>query len=952
MQRVFVQLPPRWNSQRLRAVTAVFGREREVALADAFLKGEAGDCRFFVFEGEAGMGKTTLWLAGVQRARELGFEVLEARPAASEGELSFAGLGDLLGRWNEDLGDLPGPQRRALRIALLLEESGGKAPDPRAVGAAVLGLFRRIAAREKLLIAIDDVQWLDAATSAAVAYAARRLRDAPIGLLLARRAAVGSALLDELRRSVGAERYIELEVRALDPIGLHQVVEAHFGVSFTRPLLADVHKASGGNPLYALEIVRTLLRRGTPLEPGQPLPVPDSLHELVHDRLIALPSESRSFLLAAAALSHPTVQLVESATRITRADGLRPALEAGVVELDGDRMRFTHPLVAAGAYAMADPLRRAEMHARLAEVVDDPEARAAHLAASVSEPDEAIAAALEEAAAGARARGAPRSAALMLDRARDLTPPDRNDEGFRRSIDAAYLHFESGDSARAETRLRDVIGELPRGPKRARALMRLAMVRSFEQQREAVELFLQAIQEADADRGVLAVAHEGVSSCLFGLRHRLDDAVEHAKQAVEFAFELGDMALAAQALGSQLQPETLLGRETAAKTAARALELQHDASDQRILSQPLWVASVYWWWTDEIQRAHDASLEMLRRARELGDESSAPYVLVLLGSIECALGRLDTGLQRALEGRELARQSGQPALVANHLAFEGLVEAQRGREEQARSAATLALELVPMTGGGLATLLATWALGHLELSLGNPQAAVEALAPTVALAQREGFGEPAATRYVVDEIEGLIELGRRNEAIELLDWYEGNARRLERVSALANCARCRATLAAKENDIDASLAIYDDALAWHSKTELPLDRGRTLLALGAAQRRAKHRREARETLGEALAIFDGIGASLWSDRARAELKRISGRVAIPGALTPAEERIAALAAEGKTNREVAAALFLSDRTVEGHLSRVYGKLGVRSRAELIARLAKQPPPPSDDGGRY
>jgi DNA-binding CsgD family transcriptional regulator len=918
---------------------AVVGRDAELASIRDFVIRISDGASALVLEGEAGMGKTTLWRAGVEAAETAGLCVLQAEPAESETELSFSSLGDLLYPVLDDaLEPLPAGQRSALARALVLEEVEGPAPDAHAAGVALLNALRGLGGSRHLLIAVDDVQWLDAASSAALAYAARRLRGEHIGVLLARRLGLESPLLDELRRGAGADRYADVNVGPLELTPLHQVVHAHLAVALPRPLLTEVHQASGGNPFYALEIVRTLTRSGVSVEAGKPLPVPDSLHDLVHGRLLALSPESRDFLVAAAALSHPTVQLVESATGIDRADGLRPALQAGVVELDQDRVRFTHPLVAAGAYEAADPLRRAEIHARLAEVVNDPEARAGHLAASVTGPDEAIAGTLEEAAERARARGAPRSAALLLDRARELTPRDREDDRHRRAIDAAYLHFESGDSPRAETRLRDVIAAVPRGRTRARAMMQLGIVRSFEQQREAVDLFRQAIEEAEGDPEILAIAHEGVSGCLYGLRERLDDAVEHAKQAVRFALELGDEALAAEAFGAQLLPETLLGRKAAAKTVAHALELQDAAAERRVLSQPLYAASVYWWWTDELERAHEASSEMLRRAREVGDESSAPYVLVLLGSIECALGRFDTGLHRALEGRELARQSGQPTLVANHLAFEGLVEAQRGREEQARSAATRALELVPMTGGGLAALLATWALGHLELAIGNAQAAAAALAPTVAFARREGLGEPAAMRYVVDAIETLIELGRRDEAVELLDWYQANGRRMERASALASCARCRGMLAAQAGDLDAALAACEEALAWHAKVELPLDRGRTLLALGVAQRRAKQRREARETLGDALAIFERIGGALWAERARAELKRISGRAAVPGALTPAEERVAALVAEGKTNREVAAALFLSDRTVEGHLSRVFGKLGVRHRAELGAAL--------------
>jgi DNA-binding CsgD family transcriptional regulator len=235
--------------------------------------------------------------------------------------------------------------------------------------------------------------------------------------------------------------------------------------------------------------------------------------------------------------------------------------------------------------------------------------------------------------------------------------------------------------------------------------------------------------------------------------------------------------------------------------------------------------------------------------------------------------------------------------------------------------------------------VATAALGHLDLALSDPRSAASLLGPLVAFARRETHAEPAATRYVVDHLEALIELGRRDEAAALLDWHQENALRLGRASALAACGRCRGLLAAQSGDVDRALAAYREALDWHAQVGLPLDRARTLLALGAAERRVKRRRDARATLEQALGDFERIGAALWAERARAELSRISGRAPTPGALTPAEERVAALVAEGRTNREVAAALFLSERTIEGHLSHVFGKLGVRSRTELARALA-------------
>jgi len=922
---------------------AIVGRDAELASIRDFVERVSDGAAALVLEGEAGVGKTTLWRAGVAEAEERELRVLQALPAESETALSFSVIGDLLDPLlDEALAPLPSGQKRALSRALVLDLDDGPPPDPHAVGVAFLNALRTIAEVGPIVVAVDDVQWLDPASSGTLAYAARRLRSEHVGVLLSHRTGLESTLLDELRRSLPAERFSEVEVGPLDLGALHHVVQDHLGIVLPRPLLAEVHQASGGNPFYALEIVRMLRRTGLSVEAGQPLPVPDSLHDLVHGRLQALSPESRTFLVAAAAHAHPTVVVTEAASGIGRDQGLMPAVEARIVELDGDRIRFSHPLLAAGAYETADPLRRVEIHARLAGLLEDPEARAWQLAASVEEPDEEVATVLEDAALHARARGAPRPAALLLDRARELTPRGGREDALRRAVDAAYLHYESGDSPRAETQLRDVIAELGPGRNRARAVMRLARVRAYEALPEAAELFLQAVEEAEGNREILAVAHEGVATCLWRLYERLDEAVEHAELAAELALELGDEGLAGEALSTCFVAECLLGRETAAATVVRALALQPAAEDRRVLAQPRFaVAADYLGWTGELERARDELQELLRRSSELGDESSPPLVLVLLGHVECELGELESALTRALEGQAASEQAGQHTVFVHNLALESLVEAQQGRVERARAAAQRALGLVPETGGRGAELVATAALGHLELSLGVPDAALARLEPIVAFARREAIAEPGAIPFVVDHVEALVELGRRGEAEEVLDWYEAHARRLERASALAAALRCRGLLAAQAGELDGAIACYGEALEWHATVELPLDRGRTLLALGAAQRRAKRRREARETLEAALGIFERIGAALWAERARAELRRISGRAATPGALTPAEERIAALVAEGKTNRKVAAALFLSERTVEGHLSHVFGKLGIRHRTEVAPALASR-----------
>jgi DNA-binding CsgD family transcriptional regulator len=917
----------------------VVGRDAELASLRDFVSSIPAGAVALALEGDSGVGKTTLWEAGLLEAEDRKFRVLTVRPAESETTLSFSGIGDLLDPvLDEALAPLSAAQRRALSRALVLGDDDGPPPDPHAIGVAVLNALRALADMLPVLVAVDDVQWLDPASAAGLTYAARRLRTERIGVLLSRRSGLESSLLGELRRALPADRVKSVDVGPLDAAALHHVVQSHLGVVLPRPRLDEVRAASGGNPFYALEIVRTLQRSGVSVDAAQRLPVPESLQDLVHSRVLALPRPTRDFLLAAAAHAHPTVDLAEAASGIDREVGLRPGLDARVVELDGNRIRFTHPLLAAGAYETADRGQRLEVHARLAELLDDPEARAWQLASSVESPDETVAEVLEDAATDARDRGALSTAALMLDRASDLTPSSRPEEALRRAVDAAYLHFESGDSRRAEAQLRAVIAPLTPGTPRARAVVCLARIRLYEAPEEAAELFEHALEEGGDDLQTLAVAHEGLASCCAWRFGGFEELLRHSTAALALAAELGDDALAADITLSQLTAEALLGRESAESTARRAAALQDSASDRRVLDQPLISLAEYWIWVDAHDEARKALVDLVSRARDLGDENARPWILFLLGDVERILGNLETALAHAVDGQETAAQSGQHLFATCNLALEGLVLAQMGRPARARQAALGALGTTP---GMYAGIVASEALGHLGVVLDAPEETVEHLEPCLASVRSEAIVEPGAAHFAPDLIEALLELGRRGEAVEVLDWYEGNARRLERASARANCLRCRGLLAAQDGNLDAALGAYGDALSWHDRTPIPLDRARTLLALGAVQRRAMRRREARATLEQALALFEQIGATLWANRARSELQRISGRAPAAGALTPAEERVALLVAEGRTNREVAAALFLSDRTVEGHLSHIFAKLGIRHRAEVARALAER-----------
>src|SRR5262245_46738512 len=326
---------------------AVIGREEELAGIAAFLDEAAAGSVTLVLAGEAGMGKTTLWQAGVAEARERSFRVLTASPSVAETGLSLAAIGDLLGESaDEVLGELPAPQRHALEVALLLKEAEGGTPEPRAVALAVLNALRVLARAGPVLVAVDDVQWLDAASAAALGYAARRLDVEPVGLLLAQRAAEDEPLPFDLGRA-GME---PMRVGPLTLGATHRLVRERLGVSLSRPALRRVHETAGGNPFYALEIARAL-PPDTPA--AEPPPVPGSLGELVRDRVAALPPDARATLLAAAALSEPRVSVVEAALGPDAGPGLRAASEAGVVVVEDDRVRFEHPLLASAAYGLA-----------------------------------------------------------------------------------------------------------------------------------------------------------------------------------------------------------------------------------------------------------------------------------------------------------------------------------------------------------------------------------------------------------------------------------------------------------------------------------------------------------------------------------------------------------------------------------------------------------------------
>jgi DNA-binding CsgD family transcriptional regulator len=906
----------------------VIGRVAERAELGEFMDAVAGGPAALSLEGRAGVGKTTLWLSGLELARERGCRVLATRPAAAEAGLAFAGLGDLFGCVLDEVLDvLPSPQAEALRVAFLLERP--RAPlDERVVAVSVLSASRALGAQRPVLLAVDDVQWLDAASAAVLSFVCRRLREERVGVLLTRRAG------EPVPRAIeGLEPLRRVVVGPLELEEVHRLLRSRLGVVFPLPALRRVHDVSGGNPFLALEVGRAFDRQRAVLAVGRAPPLPERLLELVAGRIVALPAATQEVLAATAALSHPTLALV---TALAGGDeALRPAFAAHVVELDGERLRFSHPLLAAAAYEALDPLGRRALHRRLAAVVSDEDERARLLALASDGPDAEVAGALERAAARAQERGASAVAAELCEQARRLTPPQEARETDRRAICAARYHWAAGDTEQARAVLEGAVSGASSAEARTEVLTELAWVHVFQgDQPGGAGLARRALVDIDGDAALRPHALNCVATALVFMLEDLDEAARMSAEAVELSERRGDVAAISENLCGVGYVASLRGRPDADAILRKAEDLGPQARVWRVIGWPSIHQAGVSLWTDRSDEAIALYRRLHEHALHRGDEGSIPTLLSCLALAEFAAGRWLDAEATATDGCEAAVQAGERPHEAMALSARALVRACTGRPAEARADAERALALAGERSVALARIRAHWALALLDLGLGRPYEAADRLGPLRARLVAGGVGEPAAIPCVADEIEALVASGRVAAAERAVDWLEERGRALDRASAVAGAQRGRGLLAAAAGAHDAAIAAFERADEQHARVTMPFERARTLLHLGAAQRRAKRKREARATLSEALRVFDALGAVPWSQRAGDELARISGRRPGGSGLTATERRIAEMVAEGGTNKEVAAALFLSPRTVEAHLRRVFQKLGVRSRTEL------------------
>ena len=893
----------------------IVGRERELASLRAFFEQAEGDPRALVLHGAPGIGKSTLWLAGVEEARRRDFRVLATRPAEAERGLAHAGLGDLFeGVLDDVLPSLAPPRRRALEVALLTEEAADDPVDHRALAVAVRDVLDALSEREPVAIAIDDVQWLDPSSAGALAFALRRLEERNVRVLLARRL-VTEVEVAELESALPTER---VEIGPLSAGAVHRLLSDRLGRSFARQTLLRIHERSGGNPFFALEIARSLDGDVDPLEP---LPVPETLEGLVRVRLTGLPPTTRDALGLAAAIGTPSVVLLE---QVGIPEGvLDPAIAAHVVERENGTIRFTHPLLSSALYNdLGD--QRQSVHARIAEVVDDPVVRARHLALSRDEPDPDVATALDGAAIIAADRGASAEAAELSEQALRLTPEPEVDERGRRALAAARAHQAAGEWTRART-IATSLADTEPGPLRAEALIVLAELESID---GSIALLEEALLEAESSP-LLQVDIQIRLASAIRFREGFVKAHQRAGAALELAERLDDDSLLVRALAVLADLGAAIGDEDVQAQAAKALELAGESGEPRLEHLVGYIGAMSV--GDEPRRQFLE--DEYQRWRER-DEPRSADALWELSLIELELGSWELAAEHAARARDIAFQYGIE-IPQHHLPI-AWIAVHRGQLDLAQETSTRALELAEQHFG-LHPPYHLSVIGLVALWSGDAATGVEWLGRAHSRALELGWLDPANRPWTADYVEALLELDRIDEAVEVLDTWEAGAQRLGRQRILVHVLRCRGQIAAARGDIDEAVRLLEDAVARHEEVSDPYGRARTLLALGITRRRARQKRPARDAIVQARAGFEQLGAATWIERCTSELGRIGGRTREEG-LTPAEQRVAALVAEGRTNREVAAALFLAERTVASHLTHIYAKLGVRSRTELARVL--------------
>ncbi len=706
---------------------------------------------------------------------------------------------------------------------------------------------------------------------------------------------------------------------------IHQLVRRALGEAFPRPLLVGIHRAAGGNPFYALEIAREIQRVGSP-PPGQPLPVPSDHRELAMLRLRRLPRATRDVLAQVAAMPSAAVGQVDLVA-------LAPAERAGIaVVRPSGRVEFAHPLFGSALYASLPEAERRSLHRRLAEQAADPVERARHLALAATGPDEATAAELDRAAATAAARGAADVGVELKELACQLTPETDSQARVQRSIDLSERRYFAGDPNGARRGLEDLLESLPAGDDRAQVLLGLGSMRWVQGEADAgLALMEQALAETQTT-ALRARIHSRIASG----SDDPDVAVRHGQAALALLDETTQPELFSYTLHTVAMFKLYAGLGADHEAIEKGMRLQQEAAGWVMSPVPAFWARNF----DDFAAARHRLEHLITALREQGDQAQVAPALTHLARIEAMTGHMDDARVLAQEALDLAGQTEQETYLDIAECAYAYVCACAGELDHARDFASRVLERLRDRPDVVVEGLAREVLGLAALQAGYLAEADRHLTRADEINDLVHNREPANQRFQSDHAEVVIGLGSLDRAELLVARLEARAAALPRPWILAVSARCRALLHASHGELDAALTGYERALAAHQDLAMPAERGRTLLALGRLHRRRNERQRAQDCLEQAVAAFEEAGALGWTAVAREDLTRARGHRGDPERLTATEQTVCELAALGLRNHEIAARLYLSDKTVEANLTRAYRKLGVRSRTQLAAAIAQ------------
>jgi DNA-binding CsgD family transcriptional regulator len=919
-------------------VTATLG----AVLADA----ESGRSRTILLRGEAGIGKTTLLNDVVLRAEQSGFQILRARGISSESELGFACLADLFRSCETAIDNLPAPQAAAMRGALALGPPVSAGPF--VVAASALSLLAALGCTAPVLVAVDDVQWVDAASFQALSFAARRLQADRVAIVLASRTPDDQA---EVRSSpVGVDLFEGLEtlsVRGLSIEAARELVDSRLGPKApTSSVLAAMHRATGGNPLALLELPGSLtmdqLSGQLPLD--DPLPVAPALHAAYALRLQRRSNSTRQALLIAAASADGELSSVLTAMAAIglSIDALLEAEEHGLVVLSHERVDFVHPILRSAAYHVASAGERRSAHQSLALALDGDVARNAwHRAAATVGPDEGVAAALALAATASSQRGAHLTASRISQLAASRTP-DADGRSIRYASAALSAHV-GGAIDLAIAQLEQAQGCVQNAHIRHEIVEALAVFWMLDGRlTEATELAADYVVHVDVEDPARAARLCALASTSAFLAGDAPTAFLLADRAEFFSRSLSGEALAiaqvACANSQVIQGNSVEGSRLI--DSAMPI-LESEKARRGVIEIAQHGAPLVLCWLerfDDARRLLDRCLDVAKRS---GSPASYPFPLIVESELAFATGCWDESQLAALRAAELASQTGQRVHVSRALLLAARVDAGRGDGALCRSRMDEALRQLGTQRG--AQLNAADLRGRLMFAEGDMHGAAGQLASTVEELVRQGCGDPAHTGPLAELVEALIRLDRRSEAIAPAHRWLAVAEHTQRAWALGSAHRCMGLLATSDLSMSDH---FMQALEWHARSPNVFETARTQLCFGEQLRRRKRRADSRVHLRSAVLTFDRLGAVVWAERARSELGLTSERAASRSKgrtveLTTQERHVVDLVVDGEPNRTVASHLFISEKTVEYHLSSVYRKLGVRSRTQLASVIGSQ-----------